>query len=104
MAHAAPGLNVEDVLLAIAWYARLGFSVRYQVPGEDPPYAVIGCGDLGLHLRRRPLAAGTSFCYLVVDDAQEWFDRAAAAGVVFRRRIERSDYGMRDFEMMDLCG
>lgn len=105
MPRAAPGLNVVSVTDAMAWYGRmLGFTIEFVVPGDDPPYGVIQRADLTLHLRKRPDAAGTSFCYLVVDDAQRWFDDLVANGASFRRRIETSSYGMRDFELFDCCG
>lgn len=104
MPSAAPGLNVVNVADAVAWYGRvLGFTLDFIVPGDDPPYAVIKRDDLTLHLRKRPDVAGTSFCYLVVDDAQRWFDELVGAGATFRRRIETSSYGMLDFEMFDCC-
>ncbi len=103
--HAAPGLNVTSVAEALAWYIRvLGFTVVYTVPGEDPPYGLIQREGLTLHLRKRPDAAGTSFCYLTVTNAQQWFDDFADHGAPFRRRLETSSYGMRDFEVMDCCG
>ncbi|MBA3699096.1 MAG: VOC family protein [Planctomycetes bacterium] len=105
MPSAAPGLNVVNVTEAIAWYARvLGFSRGFVVPGEDPPYGLIHHEGLTLHLRKRPEAAGTSFCYLEVDDAQCWFDESAATGATFRRTIDRSSRGMLDFEVSDCCG
>lgn len=105
MSHAAPGLNVVEVKAAIAWYARsLGFSRGFVVPGEDPSYALIHRDGMTLHLRRRPDAAGTSFCYLEVDDVERWNSDCIAAGVTFRRAIESSSYGMRDFELIDCCG
>ncbi len=105
MPSAAPGLNVTNVPEAIAWYGRiLGFTPSFVVPGDDPPYAVIRRDCLTLHLRKRPEAAGTSFCYLVVEDAQQWFAQGEANGATFRRRIEKSAYGMCDFEMFDGCG
>jgi len=105
MPSAAPGLNVVNVADAVAWYERvLGFTLAFIVPGDDPAYGVIERGDLTLHLRKRPDAAGTSFCYLVVEHAQQWFDDLVAKGASFRRRIESSSYGMRDFEMFDCCG
>ena len=105
MATAAPGLNVTNVSEAVAWYERvLGFTVVFVVSGDDPPYGVIKRDALTLHLRKRPDAAGTSFCYLVVENAQQWFDDSAAKGASFRRRIETSSYGMRDFELLDGCG
>jgi uncharacterized glyoxalase superfamily protein PhnB len=105
MATAAPGLNVTNVSEAVTWYARmLGFTVVFVVPGDDPPYGVITRNALTLHLRKRPDAAGTSFCYLVVENAQLWFDELVATGASFRRPIETSSYGMRDFEVLDCCG
>lgn len=105
MRAAEPGLNVDSVAKAIAWYARVaGFSPRFVVPGADPPYALIARDGLVLHLRKRPEAAGTSFCYLVVPDADAWFARLKAQGASFTREIEDSDYGMRDFDLRDCCG
>ena len=105
MPSAAPGLNVVNVAEAAAWYGRvMGFTLTFIVPGDDPPYGVIKRGDLTFHLRNRPAVAGTSFCYVVVDDAQRWFDELVVNGASFRRRIETSSYGMRDFEMLDCCG
>lgn len=105
MPHAAPGLNVTDVKAALAWYERvLGFSRGFVVPGEDPPYALIHREGLTLHLRKRPEAAGTSFCYLEVADVERWNTGCIAAGATFRRAIENSSYGMRDFELIDCCG
>lgn len=105
MPHAAPGLNVVDVTAAIDWYVRiLGFSRGFVVPGDDPPYALIHRDGLTLHLRKRPDAAGTSFCYLEVDDIERWNTGFIAAGATFRRALENSPYGMRDLELIDCCG
>ena len=105
MSRAAPGLNVVDVNWAIDWYVRrLGFSRGFVVPGDDPPYALIHREGVTLHLRRRPEAAGTSFCYLEVDDVERWNADCIAAGATFRRPIDSSSYGMRDFELIDCCG
>lgn len=102
---AAPGLNVTSVTDAMAWYDRvLGFTVVFVVPGDDPPYGLIHREGMTLHLRKRPEAAGTSFCYLQVTDVQKWFDHLVANGAHFRRRLETSSYGMRDFELIDCCG
>lgn len=105
MPSAAPGLNVVNVAESAVWYQRvMGFTLAFIVPGDDPPYGVIKRGDMTLHLRKRPDVAGTSFCYLVVDDAQRWFEELVANGASFRRRIGTSSYGMRDFELLDCCG
>lgn len=102
---AAPGLNVTSVVEAMEWYGRvLGFTVVFVIPGEDPPYGLIQREGMTLHLRKRPEAAGTSFCYLEVTNVQQWFDLLVANGARFRRRLETSSYGMRDFELIDCCG
>jgi uncharacterized glyoxalase superfamily protein PhnB len=98
-------MNVFSVLEALAWYEQtLGFQRSFVVPGDDPPYAVLERDGLCVHLRKHQTAAGTSFCYLVVDDVQRWSDDLTAKGANFRRRLEASSYGMRDFELIDCCG
>ena len=80
--NAVPILPVSDLLRAVAWYGRLGFSVRSLF--EDQGYAILGFEGTELHLNLAhgmPGPAETwSGCYLRVADADEVHARWMAVG------------------------
>jgi catechol 2,3-dioxygenase-like lactoylglutathione lyase family enzyme len=119
-----PALPVRDVVAAVAFYAeKLGFQVLHQ----DGGFAVLGRDDAVLHLwesgdeawRTRAGAgspvrsgaesflAGTASCRIEVTDVDALFDEMQDAGVlhpVSRGGVEDTDFGTREFSVLDLDG
>jgi uncharacterized glyoxalase superfamily protein PhnB len=57
---------------------------------------------VAIHLQLRDGAAGTSACYITVDDADAVWAEVQKAGATVS--IENSSYGMRDFNVADPDG
>ena len=107
-----PILPSRDLRETLAFYERLGFENR-GAPPEEWDYLIIGRGDLYLHFFAMPEIdplTTISSCYLFVDDAasvyEEWRtgvdpDEATGSRIV---QPEDTDYGMREFAVVDRSG
>jgi catechol 2,3-dioxygenase-like lactoylglutathione lyase family enzyme len=95
---------VRDVAKAIEFYTtRLGFRVVHTA--DDPPvYAVLTRDELDVHLTRDSAKAGQCGCWIIMQKADELFERLQRAGVTIIRTIEDSPYGLRDFVIADVDG
>jgi uncharacterized glyoxalase superfamily protein PhnB len=104
----SPTFHVTDMRRALSFYeASLGFRCAFKLEDElhpEIPYAIVERDNLELHLQLRPSAAGTSSCYIIVDDADAIWAEVQKAGVRVTRAIEDSSYGMRDFTVADPDG
>jgi uncharacterized glyoxalase superfamily protein PhnB len=108
LSRVSPTLHVADMRTALAFYeGRLGFRCTFKVHDDvhpEIPYAIVTRDDVELHLQLSDRAAGTSSCYVTVDDADALYAELQRAGVVVTRAIEDSSYGMRDFNIADADG
>jgi uncharacterized glyoxalase superfamily protein PhnB len=107
MTGAATVLTVRDVEKSIAYYRdALGFAVTFQY-GEPTYYACLCRDEVALHLREaggpESLPGHGCVCIFVEDvDALHAQLVARAAKVV--KPPQDYDYGMRDFDVVDLDG
>jgi uncharacterized glyoxalase superfamily protein PhnB len=52
----------------------------------------------------KPVEPGTSSCYVITDEPDALFARATAAGATVARELHDTDYGSRDFAVLDPDG
>lgn len=104
--NAVPILPVSDLLRAVAWYGRLGFSVRTLY--EEAGYAILGFEGTELHLNLAHGMPGPtktwSGCYLRVADASALHARWMAAGAREVGGLADQPWGIREFATEDLDG
>ncbi|HEV8320029.1 MAG TPA: VOC family protein [Myxococcota bacterium] len=104
----SPTLQVKDMRRALAFFERdLGFRCTFKLDDEhhpEIPYAVVERDQVTIHLQLSEKAAGTSACYVTVDDGDAVYAEILKAGVRVTRPIENSRYGMRDFTIADPDG
>ena len=110
MISAAPILQSRDLAATSAFYARLGFEQAGLWPDE---YLIVQRGDVGIHFVLAPemdpwsTAGG---CYLYVEDADALHAEFArldlpAEGIPrLHGSPEQTDYGLREFAVVDLDG
>lgn len=109
---AVPILPSRDLRETLSFYEDLGFENR----GADPEvwdYLIVGRGGIVIHFYAAPdvdpLSTAAS-CYLYVDDAQvlhdDWNGRVAADRATGSRLVAPvdTDYGMREFAVVDRSG
>jgi predicted enzyme related to lactoylglutathione lyase len=108
LTQVSPTLHVTDMRRTLAFYeGSLGFRCTFKVHDDlhpEIPYAIVERDQVKIHLQLRPAAAGTSACYITVDDADAIWSVVQQAGVRVLRPIEDSNYGMRDFNIADPDG
>jgi predicted enzyme related to lactoylglutathione lyase len=106
--QASPILYVADMRRALSFFeGSLAFRCIFKVHDElhpEIPYAIVERDRVGIHLQLREATAGTSSCYISVDDADSIWAEAQKAGARVLRPIENSSYGMRDFNIADPDG
>lgn len=116
-----PCMRYRDAPAAIEWLrATLGFDVQFVVPNEDGSIAhaqltfgnsmvMLGSAfdtDYG-RLLKQPADTGgyvTQSAYLVVNDADEVYERVREAGGKILLDIKDEDYGGRGFTCSDVEG
>jgi catechol 2,3-dioxygenase-like lactoylglutathione lyase family enzyme len=111
--YAVPILPSRDLRETLAFYEHLGFENR-GAPPEVWDYLIVGRGDVELHFFAKPdvdpltTAAG---CFMHVADAEALHDEWAAAGVEHDAATGSrlvapmdTDYGMREFAVVDRSG
>jgi uncharacterized glyoxalase superfamily protein PhnB len=108
-----PHVVVQDVAEAIAWLTRC-FSEHYRY--GDPAGPVSGAqmhlGNAWIMLRRAredcaspaQLGYGTQSLTLFVEDVDAHFQRAKAAGAKIVEELHETEYGERQYGVVDLEG
>lgn len=110
---AVPILPSRDLRETLAFYERLGFENR-GAPPEEWDYLIVGRGGIELHFIAAPdtdpLTTAAS-CFVHVVDADGLFDEWQQAGVAADAetgsRLQPpmdTDYGMREFALVDRSG
>jgi uncharacterized glyoxalase superfamily protein PhnB len=110
-----PHVVVQDVAEAIAWLTRVfGFSEHYRY--GDPAGPVSGAqmhlGNAWIMLRRAredcaspaQLGYGTQSLTVFVEDVDAHFQRAKAAGAKIVEELHETEYGERQYGVVDLEG
>ena len=100
--------NIEPTM---QWYKQLGFESRYYPPG----FAILGRDDLEIFLQQQPGYVAPSDSgreereswnvYIVTDNVKALFEEfSALSGVKISRPLCSQEYGMTEFDVMDLNG
>ena len=100
--------NIEPTM---EWYKQLGFHSEYYPPG----FAILRRDDIEIFLQQHPgyVAPDDSGrrerqawnLYIVTDDVKALYEEyAALPGVKIGRQLCPQDYGMIEFDVMDLNG
>lgn len=101
-----PTLPVRELRLAVEFYERAGFGVRVYNDDMDTPnegFAFVdydGQSVFDLDVVDIDPERNGAGCYLIVDDADAWHARLAAAGVDVSP-LKDEPWGMREFTLRD---
>lgn len=103
----SPVIVVSDLDAGAAFYARLGFELKWKWPEAEPSHAGMKLGGAWLMLARQrdpAQAIQRAELYFFVTDvaACHAHARAALGGIV--GDVADTTYGMRDFSLMDPWG
>jgi uncharacterized glyoxalase superfamily protein PhnB len=100
-----PTMLFADADAALEWLSRaFGFQER-SVHRDDQ--GVVRHAEIGLGAGTVMLGQGDSGShgiYVAVDDADDHYERAKAAGAEITREIEDTSYGSREYSARDLEG
>lgn len=100
--------NIEPTM---EWYKRLGFKSKYYPPG----FAVLSRDEIQIFLQQQPGYVALDDLgrrerhawnvYILTDDVKALYEEySALPGVKISRQLRRQDYGMTEFDVMDLNG
>jgi hypothetical protein len=100
--------NIEPTM---AWYQRLGFTADYYPPG----FAILRRDEIEIFLQQQPGyvkpydpgrdARDAWDVYIVTDDVDALYaEYSALPGVTISRPLCPQEYGMLEFDVMDLNG
>ena len=112
MATIFPIIRFADADAGLAWLVdALGFAEHgvYRAGDGSIQHGELRLGDAWVmigsetdaSIERSGKQAGTAFTYLAVDDAEQAFERARAAGADLTSELESRDYGGREFALRD---
>jgi catechol 2,3-dioxygenase-like lactoylglutathione lyase family enzyme len=110
MLGVAPILPSRDLTATATFYEDLGFERRSLWPDE---YLILMRGEIGLHFflsRAHDPATSDHGCYLYVEDADSLYAEFSALGLPaagiprLHGSPEDTDYGLREFAVVDLDG
>ena len=93
------------------WYKRLGFESEYYPPG----FAILRRDEIELFLQQQPGYVAPDDpgrherdawnVYIVTDNVKALYEEySASPGLTISRRLSPQDYGMLEFDVMDLNG
>jgi uncharacterized glyoxalase superfamily protein PhnB len=110
-----PGLSYDDALEARAWLKALGFLEGILVMSADgnhvqhsemiwPEGGRVMVSSRGPNHDKFATPRGAGSVYVVVDDPDAVFARAANLGADVLRDMEEADYGSREFSIADVEG
>ena len=100
--------NIEP---ALEWYRQLGFESEYYPPG----FAILRRDDVEIFLQQQPCYVAPDDrgrrervawnVYIVTDNVKGLYEEfSALPGVTISRSLCPQDYGMMEFDVMDLNG
>ncbi len=103
-----PVLPVPDVEAAVTFYCeRLGFTLDFMM-GDPPDHGSVTRDRVGIQFTLAGTqSAGRSYpgwFYCFVEDVDRLAAEFVARQIVFSRPVTTFDYGMREFELVDLNG
>jgi len=100
--------NIEPTM---EWYKRLGFKSEYYPPG----FAILSRDEIQIFLQQHPGYNAPDDSgrrerhawnvYIITDDVNALYEEySALPGIKISRHLCRQDYGMIEFDVMDLNG
>lgn len=99
--------NIEPTM---EWYRRLGFESRYYPPG----FAILRRDAIEIFLQQQPNYVPPDDpgrrereawnVYIITDNVRALFEEYSSSGVEISRQLCAQDYGMMEFDVMDLNG
>jgi hypothetical protein len=100
--------NIEPTM---AWYKQLGFKSEYYPPG----FAILRRDEIEIFLQQQPGYVAPDDpgrgereawnVYIITDNVKALYDEySALPGVRISRRLCPQEYGMMEFDVMDLNG
>lgn len=106
-----PSFPVLDLSESIRFYQRLGFTLKWSYPEASPDHAGLALDDVSLMLFSNQqgegegdLEWGPRSLYVLMHHVDAFHAHVASTLGATPARPEDSDYGMRDFEVMDPSG
>lgn len=104
-------LLVGNIEPTMEWYRQLGFTSEYYPPG----FAILRRDEVEIFLQQQPGYAAPDDpgrrarqawnVYIVVDDVKALYaEYSALAGVKIGRQLCPQEYGMMEFDVIDLNG
>src|SRR5262245_9559434 len=107
LVHAATVFVVSDITESIAHYGQaLGFKVTFQY-GQPTFYACLARDEVALHLlaaRETKRLPGNGGICVFVKDVDAIYAEFVERGAKVIKPPQDYDYGMRDFDVVDLDG
>lgn len=102
---------VGNIERTMDWYKQLGFRSEYYPPG----FAILSRDEVQIFLQQQPGYVAPDDpgrrerhawnVYIVTDDVTALFgEYSALPGLKISRQLSRQDYGMMEFDVMDLNG
>jgi catechol 2,3-dioxygenase-like lactoylglutathione lyase family enzyme len=102
---------VGNIEATIDWYRQLGFDSQFYPPG----FAILRRDDIEIFLQQQPNYVAPDDAgrrdrdawdvYVLTDDVQALYtEYAALPGLKIARELCAQDYGMTEFDVMDLNG
>jgi hypothetical protein len=100
--------NIEPTM---EWYKRLGFESEYYPPG----FAILRRGEIQIFLQQQPGYVAPDDpgrrerhawnVYIITEDVKALYEEfSSVSGVKISRQLRQQDYGMMEFDVMDLNG
>jgi hypothetical protein len=100
---------VGNIEATMEWYDRLGFKSKYDPPG----FAILSRDEIQIFLQQQPGYIAPDDpgrrerhawnLYIVTDDVKALYEEySALPGVEISRQLCRQEYGMMEFDVMDL--
>jgi hypothetical protein len=99
--------NIEPTM---EWYKRLGFDPEYYPPG----FAILRRDEIQIFLQQQPGYVAPDDpgrrerhawdLYIITDDVKALYEEYSASGVKISRQLCQQEYGMMEFDVMDLNG
>ena len=102
-------LLVGNIESTMKWYKLIGFKSEYYPPG----FAILSRDDIQIFLQQQPAYVAPDDpgrrerhawnIYIITDDVKGLYEEySALPGVTISRQLCQQDYGMMEFDVMDL--
>jgi hypothetical protein len=106
-----PVFLVGNIEPTMEWYRRLGFESEYYPPG----FAILRRDEIEIFLQQQPGYVAPDDpgrrerhawnVYVITDNVKALYEEySSLPGLKISRQLSRQDYGMMEFDVMDLNG